>query len=85
MVARASRNDPRRAMIGERRFRARDDLLSFVCEENDQIVPFVLLCRSIEAAQRMKVVGQFEDRVDVKPFRWNFCGMEMQTIFPLSI
>jgi hypothetical protein len=30
-------DDPRRAMIGERGFRARDDLLSLVGEEDDEV------------------------------------------------
>lgn len=49
-----------------------NDLLSLVREKNDEIVFLTFLGGFVESAQGMKIVGRFQDRIDVETFALKF-------------
>ena len=65
-------NDASRPMIRECGFRAGNDFLSFISEQNDQIILFPFLGRFVEPAQRVEVIGQFQDGIDIKTLALEF-------------
>ncbi len=67
-------DDPRRAMVRECRFRARDDLLSLVGEEDDEVGLLPFVGGFVEPAERMKIIREFQDRIDVKPLGLELLG-----------
>jgi hypothetical protein len=56
-------------MVREGGFRSGDDLLSFVGEKDDKIGLLAFPGGFVEPAQGMEVIGELQDRVDVKPLR----------------
>ncbi len=65
-------NDASRPVVGERGFGSGDDLLSLVREKNDEIVVRALFGGFVESAQRMEIIREFQDRIDVKALRLKF-------------
>ena len=59
-------------MIGERRFRGGQDFLPFIGGQDDEVVFGAFLGGFVEPAQGVKIIGQFENRVDIQSLAREF-------------